>query len=622
MSNRYKERKTPDLGPRRGGGPHLALPVEKARDFKGSFARLLQHLRPHLPALALVFCAAILGTVFTILSPRLIGQVTTIIFTGVVEKMKQVPGAGIDFPRIGKILLLLVALYLASSLFRYLEFFVMARVSQRIVSELRNRVRAKLTRLPLKYYDSRPHGDILSRVTNDMDLISSSLQHSVIQITEALVTIIGILIMMLTINGWLTLITLVTLPLSFFVTTLIARHSQKQFAAQQRELGALNGHVEEMYGGHLIVKAFNYEKQSLNRFKAINQRLYEAGWKAQFMSGIIMPLLGFISNIGYVLIAIVGSIFVTQGRIALGDVQAFFQYSRQFSHPIVQTANIANILQSTIAAAERVFELLDEGEEVADTKGALADFAPRGDVAFEGVYFGYSDDNILIKDLNLNIRAGQTVAIVGPTGAGKTTLVNLLLRFYDVKGGRITIDGVDIREIKRDALRKCFGMVLQDTWLFNGTIKDNIAYGRENATTGEIIRAAEAAQVDHFIRTLPQGYDTVINQDASNLSQGQKQLITIARAILADPPILILDEATSNVDTRTEILIQRATARLMQGRTSFVIAHRLSTIRAADLIVVMNKGEVVEQGTHTELLAQGGLYAEIYKSQFSTTQAG
>jgi ATP-binding cassette subfamily B multidrug efflux pump len=621
MSNSYKQQKAPGLRPRRGVPP-MALPVEKPHDFKRSLFRLLQYLKPHLLSLSFVIFAAISGTVFTILSPRLIGRVTTIIFTGMLDRLNQVSGAGIDFSRIGKILLLLVGLYLASSLFRYLEFFIMASVSQRMVYDLRNKVRTKLTRLPLKYYDSHPHGDILSRVTNDMDLIGSTLQQSMTQIIEAIVTLTGILIMMATINRWLTLITLVTLPLSFYVTAQVTRHSQKQFAAQQEELGALNGHVEEMYGGHLIVKAFNYEKESLARFQTINQRLYEAGWKAQFMSGIIMPLLGFINNIGYVLIAIVGSIFVTQGTIALGDVQAFFQYSRQFTHPIVQTANIANILQSTIAAAERVFKLLDEEEEIADAEQALNHFAPRGDVRFEHVYFGYSSDNMLIKDLNIDIQAGQTVAIVGPTGAGKTTLVNLLLRFYDVNRGRITIDGVDIRNIKRSVLRNIFGMVLQDTWLFTGTIKDNIAFGRANATTKEIIRAAEAAQVDHFIRTLSQGYDTVINQDASNLSQGQKQLITIARAILADSPILILDEATSNVDTRTEILIQRATAQLMKGRTSFVIAHRLSTIRTADLILVMNNGEVVEQGTHTQLLAQGGLYADIYKSQFSTTQAG
>ncbi|MGI6143134.1 MAG: ABC transporter ATP-binding protein [bacterium] len=621
MSNSYKQQKAPGLRPRRDVPP-MALPVEKPHDFKRSLFRLLQYLKPHLLSLSFVIFAAISGTVFTILSPRLIGRVTTIIFTGMLDRLNQVSGAGIDFSRIGKILLLLVGLYLASSLFRYLEFFIMASVSQRMVYDLRNKVRTKLTRLPLKYYDSHPHGDILSRVTNDMDLIGSTLQQSMTQIIEAIVTLTGILIMMATINRWLTLITLVTLPLSFYVTAQVTRHSQKQFAAQQEELGALNGHVEEMYGGHLIVKAFNYEKESLARFQTINQRLYEAGWKAQFMSGIIMPLLGFINNIGYMLIAIVGSIFVTQGTIALGDVQAFFQYSRQFTHPIVQTANIANILQSTIAAAERVFKLLDEEEEIADAEKALNHFAPRGDVRFEHVYFGYSSDNMLIKDLNIDIHAGQTVAIVGPTGAGKTTLVNLLLRFYDVNRGRITIDGVDIRNIKRSVLRNIFGMVLQDTWLFTGTIKDNIAFGRANATTKEIIRAAEAAQVDHFIRTLSQGYDTVINQDASNLSQGQKQLITIARAILADSPILILDEATSNVDTRTEILIQRATAQLMKGRTSFVIAHRLSTIRTADLILVMNNGEVVEQGTHTQLLAQDGFYADIYKSQFSTTQAG
>ena len=603
--------------PRGRGSRHFAmsLPAEKPQQFKKTLSRLLQYIRPHLLSLLFVVLAAIIGTIFTILTPRLIGEVTTIIYTGLVDKMNNVPGAIIDFNQIRKILFLLAGLYLVSSLFLYLEHIVMAGVSQRTVYELRKEVSGKIARLPLKYLDSQPHGEILSRVTNDMDLIGSTLQQSMTQVIEAIVTIVGILIMMLLINHWLTFITLLTLPLSFAITTLVTRHSQKHFANQQRELGELNGHIEEMYGGHLVVKAFNYEKESLERFKTINRRLYAAGWQAQFLSGIIMPLLALVNNMGYVFIAVVGSIFVTRGLIAIGHVQAFFQYSKRFSHPIVQTANIANLLQSTIAAAERVFRLLDEDEEIPDREEALEQFSPRGNVHFADVDFSYREGESLIKKLNIDVRAGQTVAIVGPTGAGKTTLVNLMLRFYEVDGGTISIDGVDIKNIQRGALRNIFGMVLQDTWLFNGTIRDNIAYGREGATMKKIVQAARAAHADHFIRTLPQGYDTILKEEASNISYGQRQLLTIARALLADPPILILDEATSNVDTRTEILIQSAMARLMKGRTTFVIAHRLSTIRNADVILVMNRGVIVEQGTHEELLAREGFYADLYRSQ-------
>lgn len=614
-----KDTRPTGFRPRGRGGRHFAmsLPTEKPLHFKMTLRRLLHYIRPHLLSLLFVVLAAIMGTIFTILTPRLIGEVTTIIYSGLVDKMNNIPGAIINFGQIKKILFLLVGLYLVSSLFLYLEHIVMAGVSQRTVFELRKEVNNKITHLPLKYLDSQPHGEILSRVTNDMDLIGSTLHQSMTQVIEAIITLVGVLIMMLLINHWLTLITLVTLPLSFAITVLITRHSQKHFARQQKELGELNGHIEEMYGGHLVVKAFNYEKHSLERFQNINQRLYAAGWQAQFLSGIIMPLLALVNNMGYVFIAVVGSIFVTRGLIAIGHVQAFFQYSKRFSHPIVQTANIANLLQSTIAAAERIFQLLDEEEEIPDRKGALEQFLPRGNVHFADVSFSYRKDEPLIKNLNIDIRAGQTVAIVGPTGAGKTTLVNLMLRFYEVDTGTISIDDVDIKNIRRGGLRNIFGMVLQDTWLFKGTIGDNIAYGREGATTKDIVQAAQAAHADHFIRTLPQGYNTILNEEASNISYGQRQLLTIARALLADPPILILDEATSNVDTRTEILIQSAMARLMEGRTTFVIAHRLSTIRNADVILVMNKGEIIEQGTHEELLAREGFYAHLYRSQFS-----
>ncbi len=617
--SRNKLPASPRFGPGGRGGRRFAmsLPTEKPRHFKKTLTQLLHYIRPYWLSLLFVLLATIVGTLFTVLTPRLIGEITTILFTTLVDRMKNIPGAIIDFAQIRRILFLLAGLYLVSSLFLYLEHIIMAGVSQRTVYELRRAVSDKIPRLPLKYLDSQPHGEILSRVTNDMDLIGNTLQQSMTQVIESLVTIVGVLIMMLLINHWLTLITLVTLPLSFAITVLITRHSQRHFANQQRELGELNGHIEEMYGGHLIVKAFSYEDKSLERFQAINQHLYTAGWQSQFLSGIIMPLLALVNNMGYIFIAVVGSIFVTRGLIAIGDVQAFFQYSKRFSHPIVQTANIANLLQSTIAAAERVFDLLDEEEEEPDHEKALEKFSPRGNVRFDNVSFSYRKGEKLIKNLNMDIRAGQTVAIVGPTGAGKTTLVNLMLRFYEVDTGTISIDGVDIKNIKRGELRNVFGMVLQDTWLFNGTIGDNIAYGREGATPEEIVRAAVAAHADHFIRTLPGGYDTILNEEASNISYGQRQLLTIARALLSDPPIMILDEATSNVDTRTEILIQKAMTRLMEGRTTFVIAHRLSTIRNADVILVMNKGEIIEQGTHAELLAREGFYAELYRSQFS-----
>ncbi|PKM77023.1 MAG: ABC transporter [Firmicutes bacterium HGW-Firmicutes-15] len=602
-----------------GGGPMGAMgrPVEKAKNFKGTLKRLIGYLRPRRFHLITVLIFAILSTIFSIVSPKIMGKAITKLFEGLMMKMKHVPGAHIDFVYIQQIVLLLIGLYLASALFGYIQQYIMAGVAQKTVYDMRKEVYSKLARLPLKFFDSRTHGEILSRVTNDIDNIATTLQQSLTQLITSIVTLVGIVIMMLTISPMLTLLTLVTLPLYVVVTSLVASRSQKYFAAQQKTLGELNGHVEEMYTGHQIVKAFGHEDESIEKFDIINQRLNNAGWKAQFVSGIIMPLITFIGNIGYVLICVVGGIFVTNNTISIGDVQAFIQYSRQFTQPIVQTANIANVIQSTIASAERVFEILDEVEEIPDSDDAKVLKFPKGDVSFQNVKFGYKEGVTIIEDMDIDIKQGQTIAIVGPTGAGKTTLVNLLMRFYEIDGGKITIDGVDIREIERGALRSIFGMVLQDTWLFNGTIRDNIAYGRDGSTEQDIVRAAKAAHADHFIRTLPEGYNTILNEEASNISQGQKQLLTIARAILADPVILILDEATSNVDTRTEVYIQKAMITLMQGRTSFVIAHRLSTIRDAGLILVMNHGSVIEKGTHNELIAQGGFYADLYNSQFT-----
>jgi ATP-binding cassette subfamily B protein len=593
------------------------MPVQKARDFKGTLKRLLGYLKPRKIRLLTVFVMAILSTVFSIVSPKILGKATTTLFEGIMMKYHQVPGVRIDFDTISQILLLLIMLYLFSAFFSYLQQYIMAGVAQKTVYDIRNDVNDKLARLPLKFFDSRTHGEILSRVTNDVDNISSTLQQSLTQLITSIVTIAGILIMMLTISPLMTLIAVVTLPLSFIVTAMIARRSQKYFAAQQKELGNLSGHVEEMYTGHPVVKAFGRERDSVTKFNEINERLYHAGWKAQFISGMIFPLMSFISNLGYVLVCVAGGILVTKKTIEIGDVQAFIQYSRQFTHPIMQMANIANIIQSTVASAERVFELLDEAEQIPDREEGKRIEFPKGEVRFQKVQFGYKEDVPLIENMNIDVKPGQTIAIVGPTGAGKTTLVNLMMRFYEINAGKITVDGVDIRDLKRGDLRTLFGMVLQDTWLFNGTIRDNIAYGRADATEKEILRAARAAHADHFIRTLPDGYDTILNEEASNISQGQKQLLTIARAILADPAILILDEATSNVDTRTEVLIQKAMKALMKGRTRFVIAHRLSTIRDADLILVMNNGSIIETGSHKELLAKDGFYADLYQSQFT-----
>ncbi len=602
-----------------GGGPwgRMGMPAEKAKDFKGTIKRLLGYLKPFKLRLGLVLLTAVFSTVFAIASPKILGKATTKLFETLMLRIHGSVDAAVDFPYISRILIILVGLYLLSAAFSFIQQYLMASVTQKMVFQLRSDVKDKLSRLPLRFYDSRTHGEILSRMTNDMELIGTTLQQSLTQMMTSIITLVGIIVMMLVISPLLTLIAIITLPLSLVVTGKFASRSQKHFVGQQKSLGELNGHVEEMYTGHSVVKVFGQEKNAVEKFDEVNERLYESGWRAQYISGMIMPMMMFIGNIGYMLICVFGGIFVTRGSMTIGDVQAFIQYSQQFTQPIVQVANIANIIQSTVAAAERVFELMDEEEEVAERADATAIASPRGDVSFEQVRFGYDEETTVIDNMTIQVHQGQTVAIVGPTGAGKTTLVNLLLRFYEIGSGRIAVDGVDIRDMERGGLRQMFGMVLQDTWLFNGTIRENIAYGRVGASEEDIVRAAEAAHADHFIRTLPEGYETRLNEEASNISQGQKQLLTIARAILADPAILILDEATSNVDTRTEVHIQQAMTSLMKGRTSFVIAHRLSTIRDADLILVMNNGNVIEKGTHTELLAQNGFYADLYQSQFT-----
>ncbi len=604
----------PGFGPgaHRGGPMGMGAPVEKAKNFGSSMRRLARYLRPRRAPLLAVLLLAVVSTAFSVVAPKMIGNATTMIARGL-----SGGGAGIDFADIGRTVVVLVGLYLVSALFSYLQQYLMADVAQKTVYDMRRAVSEKLARLPLSYFDGRTHGEIMSRVTNDLDNIAGTLQQSLGQVITSAVTILGVIVMMFTISPLLSAITLVVLPLSFLMTRIIAPRSQKYFGEQWKHIGELNGHVEEMYTGHSIVKAFGRERASIEKFNAVNDRVYEASWRAQFASGLLFPLMSFINNIGYVAVAVAGGIMVAEKSLAIGDILAFIQYSRQFTMPIAQVANIANILQSTAASAERVFDVIDEKEELADSSTAVVLQAPRGDVRFEAVSFRYKEEVPLIEDMNLDVKEGETVAIVGPTGAGKTTLVNLLMRFYETQHGRISVDGVDIRDVRRGSLRQTFGMVLQDTWLFNGTIRDNIAYGREEATDQEVHQAAAAAHADHFIRTLPDGYATVLNEDASNLSQGQKQLLTIARAVLVDPAILILDEATSSVDTRTEVLIRRAMARLMKGRTSFVIAHRLSTIRDARLILVMNKGRIVETGTHHALLGKGGFYAELYNSQFT-----
>ncbi|MED3911771.1 ABC transporter ATP-binding protein [Peribacillus simplex] len=619
MSNQKKPQGGGQVGHGPGGG-NMMMMGQKAKDFKGTLKRLLTYLKPRRNKLISVFFAAIMSTIFMIVGPKIMGNAITELFEGAYGKFQGIPGATINFDKIGQILLLLAGLYALSSLFNYVQQYIMSSVAQDTVYDLREDVNEKLEKLPLKYFEGRPNGETLSRMTNDIDTIGSTLQQSLTQFITSIVTILGIIIMMLSISPLLTLISIVSLPLSIFAIRPILKRSQKYFADQQRKLGQLNGHIEEIYTGHQVVKAFGYEKKASAQFTEVNEELYKAGSKAQFISGIIMPMMFFIGNLSYVLISVVGGILVTQRSISIGDIQAFITYSKQFTQPITQTANIANIIQSTVAAAERVFELLDEEEEMKEQTTANIKRA-NGAVSFEHVDFGYGEE-MLIEDMNIDVLPGQTVAIVGPTGAGKTTMINLLMRFYELNGGKINIDGLDTRNMSRNDLRKNFGMVLQDTWLFNGTIKENIAYGKNGATDEEIFAASRTAHADHFIRTLPDGYETILNEEASNISQGQKQLLTIARAVLADPPIMILDEATSSVDTRTEVFIQKAMNRLMEGRTSFVIAHRLSTIKDADLILVMDQGKVIEKGTHSDLLRENGFYAELYNSQFTENVAG
>jgi ATP-binding cassette subfamily B protein len=644
MSNENEKRPPGRPGGGVGHGPAggMMMPMEKAKNFKGTLMRLVGYLAPQKMRFFAVGILAIISTVFSIFGPKILGLATTKIADGVVaqytyyykiqaaiqqnmpasvvESLRNSPIPLFDLGYIGKILLLMVFLYLISFLTGYAMSYIMSSVSQNTVYIMRNEVKEKLDRLPLKYFDGRTHGEILSRVTNDMDTIATTLQQSMTQLITSMVTIIGILIMMISISPIMTVIALITLPVSGYLTMIIAKKSQKYFAKQQKSLGELNGHVEEMYTGHKIVKVFGHEKESIEQFQKVNEELYHAGWKAQFMSGIIMPALNFVNNLGYVFICIIGGLLVAKKSIDVGDIQAFIQYMRNFTQPIIQTANIANVIQGTIASAERVFEVLDEAEQLPDEEDAkpVDKDAICGRVDFEHVSFRYKEDVPLIEDMNIHVKPGQMVAIVGPTGAGKTTLVNLLLRFYELNGGRITIDGTNVTEMTRADLRGLFGMVLQDTWLYKGTIMENIGYSLEDADPARIIAAAKAAHADHFVRSLPMGYDTILNEEASNISQGQKQLLTIARALLADPPILILDEATSSVDTRTEALIQKAMAELMKGRTSFVIAHRLSTIKNADLILVMKNGTVIEQGTHEELIRQKGFYEDLYNSQFAT----
>jgi ATP-binding cassette subfamily B protein len=636
-------------GPGFGGPPgHGAMiPVEKPRNFRATARRLVGELRPERRWILLVVVVAFLSTAGQVFGPKILGNGINKLMDGLVGKSlsflpagtthdqavqflrdrnlpmadmvagtNAIPGVGVDFGALAMVLLGLTALYLLATAFSWVAWYTMAGVSQRTVYRMRRDVDEKLARLPLKYFDTHPRGDTLSRVTNDIDNIANTLQQSLTQILTSIATIVGVLAMMIWISPLLAAITVLVLPTAAVATMLIARRSQKQFAAQWERTGILNGHVEESHTGHSIVKVFGHQEDAIRKFDEENERVYQASFKAQFISGIIMPTMNFIGNLSYVAIGVVGGTQVATGAMSLGDVTAFISYSRSFTMPITQVASIANLLQSTMASAERVFELLDEPEEIADdVEPAVLEHA-QGHVSLEHVAFRYEPDKPLIDDLSADIRCGEVLAIVGPTGAGKTTVVNLLMRFYEIDGGAIRVDGIDTRRLTRDNLRRSFGMVLQDTWLFGGTIRDNIAYGREDATEEQIVAAAKAAHVDHFVRTLPQGYDTVIDDDASNLSQGEKQLLTIARAFLADPEILILDEATSSVDTRTEVLVQQAMARLMKGRTAFVIAHRLSTIRNADEILVMDHGQIVEQGSHDELIARKGFYFDLYNSQF------
>lgn len=603
---------------RHGHGHGPAAAGEKAKDFKGTIKKLMQYMKRYMASMVLAMICAIAGTVFSIFGPKVLGQATTKLFEGVIAMLTGT--GGIDFGAIGQILLFLAALYVFSALLSYVQGWVMSGIATKISYTMRTDISNKIDRLPMSYFDRVPHGEVLSRITNDVDTVTQTLNQSLSQIVTQITMVIGVLLMMLSISPIMTLVALCILPFCLFIVMNVIKHSQKFFRRQQEYLGHVNGHVEEMYGGHMVVTAFNGQEKSIETFDELNEKLYQSAWKSQFFSGMMMPLMNFVSNLGYVAICVLGGFLSLNGAITVGDIQAFTQYVRQFTQPINQLANISNQLQMTAAAAERVFQFLDEEEEPADTKEPVSSEEINGSVYFAHAHFGYVPEKTIINDFSTVVEPGTKVAIVGPTGAGKTTMVKLLMRFYDVSDGAILLDGYDVRQFERSDMRSAFGMVLQDTWLYNDTIRENIRFGRLDATDEEVLEAAKVAQVDHFVRTLPHGYDTVLNEDASNISQGQKQLLTIARTVLSNPKILILDEATSSVDTRTEVMIQKAMDALAKGRTSFIIAHRLSTIRDADMILVMKDGDIVENGNHEQLMAKNGFYASLYNSQFADTE--
>ncbi len=605
----------PPAGGPRGGPPGMLRGGEKARNFKGTMMKLLKYLSPYKWHFVVVIIFSVASTVFNIIGPKILGKATTRLFEGAVAALAGT-GEGIDFVYIGNILALLAGLYIAATVFGFIQGWIMTSVSMKMTYRFRKEISEKINRLPISYFDRTNQGEVLSRVTNDVDTVSQTLNQSLTQIITSLITMVGVLVMMFSISWLMTLTVMIILPISAVFISIIVKNSQKYYKQQQEYLGHVNGHVEEMFGGHIVVKAFNGEKRSVEKFDGLNNTLYSSAWKSQFISGLMMPIMNFVGNLGYVAVAVLGGVLAFRNLITVGDIQAFIQYVRNFTQPITQIANISNVLQQTAAASERVFEFLAEAEEPADTTDPVVLESARGHVEFRNVHFGYTPEKTIINDFSAEIQPGQKIAIVGPTGAGKTTMVKLLMRYYDIQSGAVLVDGHDIRDFTREGLRDKFGMVLQDSWLYNATIMENIRYGRLDATDEEVYQAARIANVDHFIRTMPDGYNMMLDEETSNISQGQKQLLTIARAVLSKPNILILDEATSSVDTRTEVLIQKAMDNLMQGRTSFIIAHRLSTIRNADRILVMNDGDIVEQGTHTELLEKNGFYAGIYNSQF------
>ena len=599
-------------------GPHGGMRGgAKAKDFKGALKKLVKYMSVYKVQMLFVAVFAVCGTVFNIVGPKILGKATTEIFNGLVSKVSG--GSGMDFGKIGQILLITLGLYVVSALCSFIQGMIMTGISQKTTYRLRKDITEKVNRMPMDYFDTKPVGEVLSRVTNDVDTLGQSLNQSATQLITSVTTLIGVLVMMLSISPLMTVVALLILPISVGLISFVMKHSQKYFSGQQEYLGNVNGQVEEVYSGHNVIKAFNKEDDVIREFDRTNDKLYESAWKSQFFSGMMMPVMQFVGNLGYVGVAILGGFLAIKKTIEVGDIQSFIQYVRNFTQPIQQVAQVTNMLQLAAASSERVFEFLEEKEEDQTVEHPVSVEGLHGNVQFENVHFGYNPEKIIINDFSANVKEGQKIAIVGPTGAGKTTMIKLLMRFYDVNSGSIKIDGHDVRDFNRSELREMFGMVLQDTWLFHGTIMDNIRYGKLDATEEEVIQAAKAAHVHRFVQTLPGGYQMEINEEATNISQGQKQLLTIARAILADPKILILDEATSSVDTRTEVRIQKAMDNLMKGRTSFVIAHRLSTIRDADLILVMKDGDIIEQGTHTQLLAKNGFYAELYNSQFEST---